>query len=461
MNHFLDFIGRFHPLIVHLPIGFILLALLLEFSKFKFKESDKILRFILRWAIISCSLALLTGYVQYLQEGLLWETIASHFYMGFVTLLFSITFFIYLDKRTQLNRLPRIFFPMGLLISILITGHLGGNITHGDDYLTAPVAALSSALLKQGNKEKVFALNEGNFKEQPLYGSIVGPILSKKCVSCHNPKRTKGGLQMQSFEAILKGGKSGPIINFQDPERSELLVRMHLPLVEKKHMPPKSKKQLTQAEKKLINYWVEVGAPENQTLGQLGIKRELVDPFLEREEVNFYPTLALASPDPEIIESIASKGLIISPVKKGANLLTLSALNLPEFNLTQLKECMGIREQLVSIDLSYTAVNDSVFSGLAQFPNLVQIKLNNTQVTGEGLNSLNHLNYLKKLYLVDTPLKGKSLSVLKNFPSIEQVFVFQSDRNLIDEVDLNPDLQSIIKFGEYLLPKLPNEENSD
>ena len=66
MDYFLDFIGRFHPLIVHLPIGFILLALLLEFSKSQFKEIDSVLRFILLWTILSGSFSILTGYLQYL-----------------------------------------------------------------------------------------------------------------------------------------------------------------------------------------------------------------------------------------------------------------------------------------------------------------------------------------------------------------------------------------------------------
>jgi len=42
-----------------------------------------------------------------------------------------------------------------------------------------------------------------------------------------------------------------------------------------------------------------------------------------------------------------------------------------------------------------------------------------------------------------------------------QVFVFQSNRNLIEEVELTPRLQSLIEFGDYLLPKSPNEENND
>lgn len=461
MQYFLDFMGRLHPLIVHLPIGFILLALLLEFSKSKFKEADKVLRFIMLWVILSGSFSLLSGYLQYTQEGYLWKTVERHFYLGIITLLLSLGFFIFLRNRTFLNRLPRIFFPISLLVSVIITGHLGGNITHGEDHLTAPLAAFSSDFLEDKSKAKEFSLNERNFKEQPLYSAVVAPILTKKCVSCHNTKRTKGGLQMHTFEAILKGGKNGAVVNFDNPELSELLVRIHLPLTEKKHMPPKSKKQLTKAEIRLINYWIEVGAPEKQTLGQLGIKRELITPFLKKEEVKFYPDLGLDTPDPEIIQSIASKGLIISPVKRGANLLTISTLNLPEFNTTQLEELLVIREHLVSIDLSYSAVDDSVFEVLSQFPNLVQIKLNQTQITGKDLHLLSRLVYLKKLYMVETALLGETLTALQEFPSIEQVFVFQPDRNIIEEVELSLDLQAIIEFGEALLPLLPNEKESD
>jgi uncharacterized membrane protein len=461
MDSFLTFIGRFHPLIVHLPIGFILLALLLEFSRNKFKEAEKVLRFIMLWVIISGLFSIATGYFQYLQEGYLWETIQAHFYLGLITLLLSIGFYIFLKGGTILNQLPRLFFSLGLLLSIVITGHLGGNITHGEDHLTEPLKELSSTVLGIEKEENEFSLNEKNYREQPIYSGIIAPILSKKCVSCHNTKRTKGGLQMHTYAAFQKGGKNGPIVNYDNPELSELFVRIHLPLEQKKHMPPKSKKQLTKAEIKLMSYWIEVGAPEEQTLGQIGIERNLIEPFLFKEEERFYPELELDAPDPETIKILESKGIIVSPVKRESNLLTLSSLNAPKFSVQQLQNLEGIKEQLVSIDLSYSSVNDSVFIALTKFPNLVQIKLNHTGITGDGIGSLSKLKNLKKLYMVETALKGSELSSIQKFPSIEQVFVFQSNRNLIEKVELTPRLQSIIEFGDYLLPKLPNEENND
>jgi len=133
------------------------------------------------------------------------------------------------------------------LLSIVITGHLGGNITHGEDHLTEPLKELSSTVLGIEKEENEFSLNEKNYREQPIYSGIIAQILSKKCVSCHNTKRTKGGLQMHTYAAFQKGGKNGPIVNYDNPELSELFVRIHLPLEQKKHMPPKSKKQLTKA----------------------------------------------------------------------------------------------------------------------------------------------------------------------------------------------------------------------
>jgi len=158
---------------------------------------------------------------------------------------------------------------------------------------------------------------------------------------------------------------------------------------------------------------------------------------------------SLDAPDPETIKILESKGIIVSPVKRESNLLTLSSLNAPKFSVQQLQNLEGIKEQLVSIDLSYSSVNDSVFIALTKFPNLVQIKLNHTGITGDGIGSLSKLKNLKKLYMVETALKGSELS---------SVFVFQSNRNLIEEVELTPRLQSIIEFGDFILPKLPTDD---
>ena len=457
MEAFLTFIGRLHPLIVHLPIGFILLALLIEFYKKYFKESEKFLKFILFWTIISGFFSLISGYLQYQQEGYLWETVQGHFYFGILTLLLSLGFYFFLQRQVFLIQFPRLFFSLGLLVSLLLTGHLGGSITHGEDHLTKPLKELSSTLFMDESTEFEFQLKEENFRDQPMYASVIAPILSQKCISCHNPKKTKGELQMHTYQALQIGGKNGSLINYEDPKQSELFLRIHLPKEDKKHMPPKSKKQLTKAEIKIISHWIEIGAPEKQTLGQLGVERHKIDPFIVKEKENFYPEVVLETPDLETLDRLLSKNILISPVTKESNLLNLSVLNYPKFGNQQMNLLEGIKQHLVSIDLSYSLVNDSIFYRLAQFPNLVQIKLNHTQITGEGISQLNSLKHLKKLYLVETALEGTSLPLLLNLPAIEQVFVYQSKRNLIEEIELTPELEAIIEIGTYALPRLASD----
>lgn len=457
MEAFLTFIGRFHPLIVHLPIGFILVVLLIDFYKKYFKESEKVLKFILLWTIISCFLSLISGYLQYQQEGYLWETIQGHFYFGILTLLWSIGFYFFLQRQKFLIRIPRLFFSLSLLVSLLLTGHLGGSITHGEDHLTEPLKELSSTFLGDENSEFKLQLKEENYRDMPMYTSVIVPILSQKCISCHNPKKTKGELQMHTYQALQIGGKNGPIVNYEDPEQSELFLRIHLPKGEKKHMPPKSKKQLTKAEINIISHWIEIGAPEKQTIGELGIKRHKIDPFFVKEKENFYPDVILETPDLETLDRLLSENILISPVTKESNFLNLSVLNYPKFGIQQMNLLEGVKQHLVSIDLSYSSVNDSIFNRLAQFPNLVQIKLNHTQVTGKGISQLSALKHLKKLYLVETALEETRLPLLLNLPAIEQVFVYQSKRNLIEALELTPELQAIIEIGAYALPKLASD----
>ena len=223
-------------------------------------------------------------------------------------------------------------------------------------------------------------------------------------------------------------------------------------------MPPKTKKQLTKAEIDFISYWIGLGAPQDQTLEQLGTARTLIEPFFSKEENRFYPELKLDAPNPETIKTLIAENLLIAPVNRESNLIKISALNIPEFENKDMTLLEGIRSNIVSIDLSYTAVNDSVFDLLAGFPNLVQIKLNHTQITGEGIQVLENSKYLKQLYLVETELNAEFLQLLLNFPSLEQVFVFHSKRNLSQEIELSPKLSSIIEFGETGLPKLPSDE---
>ena len=67
---------------------------------------------------------------------------------------------------------------------------------------------------------------------------LFSPFCNKKCASCHSVQKMKGALNLTDTLAMLKGGKSGPLFIPGNAALSLLLERVHLPLEEKKHMPP-------------------------------------------------------------------------------------------------------------------------------------------------------------------------------------------------------------------------------
>ena len=98
---------------------------------------------------------------------------------------------------------------------LTITGHLGGNITHGEDHLKEPFNNLVgiSSLIEE-NAIRYY----DDFAEKPVFTNLIQPLLDDKCVKCHNDKKSKGGLKMHTIESLKQGGKSGNVLNFENPE---------------------------------------------------------------------------------------------------------------------------------------------------------------------------------------------------------------------------------------------------
>lgn len=81
----------------------------------------------------------------------------------------------------------------------------------------------------------------------------IGPVLTGKCVACHNSTSKLGGLDLTSYQAAELGGASGPLWISGEPDNSRIL------LVQSQGGHPG---QLTPEELELIRSWIEAGAPE-------------------------------------------------------------------------------------------------------------------------------------------------------------------------------------------------------
>jgi len=100
-----------------------------------------------------------------------------------------------------------------------------------------------------------------------VYKDVVAPILANKCNGCHGAEKSKGKLKMHTFADLLKGGSEGGVTVIAGKAAESLLLkRVALPMDDDEHMPPEDKEQLTKEEVALIQWWINEGASETQTL---------------------------------------------------------------------------------------------------------------------------------------------------------------------------------------------------
>ncbi len=87
-------------------------------------------------------------------------------------------------------------------------------------------------------------------------------VLETRCLECHTPEKSKGGLVMTTRDSTLKGGDGGVSLIPGDPAGSEILTRIQLPADDADRMPPKkSGEPLSPAEAETIAAWIKSGAP--------------------------------------------------------------------------------------------------------------------------------------------------------------------------------------------------------
>lgn len=454
-------LGRLHPLIVHLPIGFIILGLLLQWYDRKKRLHTKIIGLIYLWGGISAVLACITGYMQYLGEGYGFDTVKFHLWVGITTVVFSFLMFLRIrepQKLDFLRKIPLLPFTLTMFLLISFTGHLGGGITHGEDYLVEPLPnSIKLVLGIETFSKKTITLDEDNWKNAMIYQDVINPILNNNCVSCHNPKKLKGELQLNSEDGILKGGENGEVVSAHNASQSDLYLRMKLPKSDEDHMPPKDKAQPTKEEITLIGAWLDAGHPFDKTIGDLGMKKELFLAFFPAKHDEDYPDIEITEALSDSIDAIKKKGFHVENISQSTLFLRVSCINKPTFTDTDFKSLHPITQQIAILDLGGTQVTDSIFLKLASLPNLTVLKLDHTVVTGKNINSLQNLEFLRLINLTYTNFNATYLDQLTNFQTLKSVYLSNSGVNRT-AILTNQRKDSIdIDYGNYILPTLDSD----
>jgi len=419
--NFSEFFGRLHPLVVHLPIGFLLIAVLLEWFKGKdaSKGKNRAIVFILFLGAISAIIAAVFGWLL-ANDGYDENTLFWHKWLGISTAVFAII--AWWTKRKKEKKIYKLSI-WSIAILLLVTGHFGGSLTHGSDYLLQPL---------QGDADKIDLA--ANLPKQPdsvqVYNHLIQPVLEQKCYSCHNPEKKQGGLDMTTWDALLEGGENGHVFE-NDVWKSELFKRVTLPEDSKKFMPPKGI-PLNYSEKILLKWWIAQGANPESKIVDNEVSEEVQQvlmnsygldtrprPFVERAQVS--------AVDDAIILQLGSKGWKVDRLGEKNNLLEISKAHLEKPIPLSVSDLMPIKEQLTWLNLADTKITDDDLKVIAQFPNLSRLRLENNEVTDVGIQHLTVLSHLESLNLYNNRITDAGLLLLEKLPALTRVYLWKTD----------------------------------
>ena len=455
----MDILGRFHPLITHLPIGFMVLCVLLFLKDRKNKEYRNLLATLVLWTGVAGALACISGYLLYLSDGYSYMTVRSHLWLGVITTIFC--FLVYgrwkSGGHSDLRSIPLgLFLTLGLIL-ITLTGHKGGNLSRGSDYLVQPLPNEFKQMLGFEIREKLqIRLTSENWEASDVYENLINPILNNKCVSCHGPEKSKGGLRLDSKEGILAGGENGPVVRLHDLESSELISRVELPEYDEGHMPPEGKEPLSKSEIKLLKAWIEKGHPFNGTLESIGFKPDVIEPFIYRDAAGFYPKDTVAPVSENQKETIRVAGLYVESLSTDTRWLVISALNKPNFSVSDTVLLNPVMQNIVELDLSHTQIDDTIYPFLSNLTNLTVLNLSHTSVTESDFEQLSRLKSLKRLNLNFTSVSDSIVPKLDGISALNTVYLFGTA--IIPDSLLAPVRENLnLEFGGYELPTLERD----
>ncbi|WP_114750344.1 c-type cytochrome domain-containing protein [Pleomorphovibrio marinus] len=450
------FLGRFHPLIVHFPIVLVFLALIFELlARIKWLKLTKTVQATLLGSGLFGSLvSLVMGLLLYATGEYSGDLVTRHLWGGvLLAITFCLACFFFLEHVFS-NRKVHFISYLSLLVvanvALFYTSHQGGSLTHGADYLTEYMPVLGSPDEEEYEPKPM--------EEMLVYEDMIIPFLDKKCMSCHNTNKSKGGLVMTSYEAMLKGGKSGKAtLKPGDHHESELIQRVVLPSDHDDHMPPEGKAPLSPEEISILEWWVREGADTDLKLEaakedpsiQSFIVEYLQD--LEKQQrAKFMQEQALES---MIVQVSNDKKFQLGMDKYGDGKIALSMAFPPssfeDNDLTSLQPLFG---QISKASLVASGISDDALYHIGQMDALKELYLQQTAIDGSGLVYLASLPNLQLLNLSKTNVNDGNLLHILRMEKLEELYLNDTEVSLevIEAIKKNkPNLKVALERGNF------------
>ncbi len=411
---FLQVTGRMHPLLLHFPIVLLIVFFIWELSVPK--KDHLILKNTADWLLLAAAftsvLTALMGIFLSKEEGYDADAIALHKWSGVSISLITMLWFA-IRELVRKKKGAILLTGSISMLAIIFTGHQGAGITHGENFLLAPISP---------EKKKRDVL----FEDAMVYTHLVRPILEEKCMGCHNSRKAKGELIMETENLLLKGGKNGKLWDSTAAGFGLLMQRIHLPGDEKKHMPPAGKPQLRDEEMKALYYWIKSGAGFTQKitdLPQTDSLRLIANGFFKPTETDQYDFTAA---DESVVKKLNTDYRVVNPIALNSPGLSVEFFGASSFNSEQLNGLEKVKNNIVTLSLSKMPVKDEDLKQIASFKNLRRLNLSFTGITGAALSGLKKLTHLRQLSLSGNKVNAADMESLKGLEKLAAVYIWNT-----------------------------------
>jgi len=397
-------LGRWHPLILHFPIVLLLMAAVIGLF------NQIVPKLLLTVATLSALVTAITGFFLGTESVPKGDLLFWHQWMGAGVAILAVVWY-----WVSTNHLQQTYLVKGiqvvLIVLIGLTGHYGGMITHGEDFLALP---------RSKKLEKI--------PENPLiYEHIVYRVLDNNCIACHNPNKIKGELLMTSISELIKGGESGPALVVGNPGESELIRRLHLPMEDEEHMPPEGKKPLSNNEIQILERWIALGASDTLKLSHLDNDEPLVGmvrKMMEPGTINSWAKLPKVADS--TLQNLASDYVTIKRIASNSQALSISVYLPPEYDPKNITDLKRISNNIIELDLSGIPIGQKEMDLVAMCKNLEWLEIDRTPVTDTEFKKLIGNTGLRVLKAYETDISDESVAVLKDFKGLRSLYVWET-----------------------------------
>lgn len=450
------FLGRMHPLVVHLPIGFLLIAGIFHLASYlpKYDNLSKATELALLLGGLSGVAACVLGWLLSNTGDYSYQLLENHKLSGIgLTALSLLLYFFLTDKGKAILDLPKKALSV-LFLSIIglmsYAGHQGGNLTHGTEYLT--LATLTET--KREIPEKL--------EDVLVFEDLVQPILDKKCTQCHQSGKKKGELVLTSYDDIIKGGKNGAILSLGNIDESEIIRRVTLEKEHEEFMPTDGKTPLTKEELAILKWWITNDAV-NKEVAFLGLEshKEVLDNvevYLGYKKATHGGENNLASQesynpnipaiaDLSLLPEIEKGGFTFRVMNHEPLMLDIAIDRNRQTDKIDVKGLLPLAKNIIWLNLADAALSSSDLQEISQLENLEKLKLNGNKIEDAFLPKLASLKYLNAVNLNETPISHKGLSSFKDHENLKHIYVWRSQLNKAEAAKFteeNPSIEVVL-----------------